>query len=106
MTKADICNRLIEKMEEYKPSHHMTGWADDIDPQSAERVISVMQNLVRSIRDERTKRRGRAQWINMGEKEEWYATMFKCDKCGNTNLEQSNFCPSCGARMFITEEEE
>ena len=104
MTKEDICNRIIEKMEEYKPSNHMTGWADDIDLDTAERVISVMQNVTRGVRDERKGRRGRGQWINMNEKEEWYGTMFKCNRCGEVTIGQEDFCPSCGARMYITEE--
>ena len=53
MTKADICNRVIEAMEIYKPSHHKIAWADDINQDTAERVIDVMQNVVRSIRDTR-----------------------------------------------------
>lgn len=57
MTKTDICNRIIEEMEVYKPSQHMTGWADDINLDTAERVILVMQNVVRSFRDERQKRK-------------------------------------------------
>lgn len=57
MTKTDICNRIIEAMEIYKPSQHMTGWADDINIDTAERVINVMQNVVRGIRDKRQKER-------------------------------------------------
>ena len=57
MTKTDICNRIIEAMEIYKPSQHMTGWADDINIGTAERVINVMQNVVRGIRDKRQKER-------------------------------------------------
>ena len=57
MTKIDICNRIIEKMEVYKPSQHRTGWADDINLDTAERVIVVMQNIVRDFRDYR--QRGR-----------------------------------------------
>lgn len=53
MTKTDICNRIIEKMEIYKPSQHMTGWADHIDKDTAESVIIIMQNVVRGIRDEK-----------------------------------------------------
>lgn len=53
MTKRDICNRIIEEMEIYKPSRHKTAWADDINMGTAERVIDVMQNVVRSVRDER-----------------------------------------------------
>ncbi len=55
MSKIDICNRIIEAMEIYKPSQHMTGWADDIDTDTAERVIIIMQNVVRGIRDTRQK---------------------------------------------------
>lgn len=57
MTKTDICNRIIEAMEIYKPSQHMTGWADNINIDTAERVINVMQNVVRGIRDKRQKER-------------------------------------------------
>ena len=57
MKKTDLCNRIIEDMEKYKPSQHMTGWADDINVDTAERVINVMQNVVRGIRDERQRRR-------------------------------------------------
>ena len=53
MTKTDICNRIIEKMEVYKPSQHMAGWASHIDRDTAEQVITVMQNIVRGVRDER-----------------------------------------------------
>ena len=51
MTKTDICNRIIEEMEKYRPSQHQTAWADDIDLDTAERTICVMQNIVRGIRD-------------------------------------------------------
>ena len=57
MTKTDICNRIIEAMEIYKSSQHMTGWADGINIDTAERVINVMQNVVRGIRDKRQKER-------------------------------------------------
>lgn len=58
MTKIDVCNRIIEEMEKYKPSQHMTGWADDINTDTAERVINIMQNVVRGVRD--TKRRAKS----------------------------------------------
>ena len=48
---------LIEAMEIYKPSQHVTGWADDINIDTTERVINVMQNVVRGIRDKRQKER-------------------------------------------------
>lgn len=57
MTKMDICNRIIEAMEIYKPSQHKTGWADDINLDTAERVICIMQNVVRSVRDKRQRRK-------------------------------------------------
>ncbi len=57
MTKIDICNRIIEEMETYKPSQHQVGWADDIDLDTAERVIDVMQNVIRTFRDYRQKGR-------------------------------------------------
>lgn len=55
MTKIDLCNRIIEAMNKYKPSQHMVGYADDINLDTAERVIGVMQNVVRDIRDYRQK---------------------------------------------------
>lgn len=104
MTKSDICNRIIEAMEIYKPSNHRTGWADDINLDTAERVIMVMQNIVRGVRDERTKRREKALWIDTAEKEEWYAEQYKCNQCGEMMLGKSKFCPECGARMMNAEE--
>lgn len=56
MTKTDICNRIIEEMQKYKPSEHKTAWADDINQNTAERVIDVMQNVVRGIRDSRQRK--------------------------------------------------
>ena len=57
MTKIDICNRIIEEMEIHKPSQHQVAWADDIDLNTAERVIDVMQNVIRTFRDQRQKGR-------------------------------------------------
>lgn len=65
MTKIDLCNRIIEAIEVYRPSNHATSWASDIDKDTAERVITVIQNVVRGVRDSRQKvhSKGKPPWI-------------------------------------------
>lgn len=47
--------------------------------------------------------RMRAKWIDTGSNEEWYAREYRCSECGDTMLGEANFCPTCGAKMEVTE---
>lgn len=65
MTKIDLCNRIIEAIEVYRPSNYATAWASDIDKDTAERVITVIQNVVRGVRDSRQRHipKRKSPWI-------------------------------------------
>lgn len=69
MTKIDLCNRIIEAIEVYRPSNHATVWASDIDKDTAERVITVIQNVVRGVRDSRQNDTSKKfRWMPMSKK--------------------------------------
>ena len=45
----------------------------------------------------------RGKWIDTGGNEEWYAREYRCSECDDTMLGEANFCPNCGAKMWVTE---
>lgn len=39
-------------------------------------------------------------WIELEECEERYGRLVKCSYCNYLAIENTNFCPACGKRMF------
>lgn len=47
--KQDICYRILDAMEEMKPSREQCGWANRHETETIEAVIGVMQNMVMTV---------------------------------------------------------
>ena len=46
-------------------------------------------------------------WLMTGESDVYYdLPSYECSKCGQTSLEEGDYCPNCGARMVEEQESE
>lgn len=43
--------------------------------------------------------RGVGKWIQLDCTDEIYGIVYKCAKCGCSEIGEPNYCPNCGARM-------
>ena len=44
--------------------------------------------------------RGVGKWISLDYSDEAYGNMYKCAKCGCSEIGEPNYCPNCGSRMM------
>ena len=47
--------------------------------------------------------RGFGKWIPLDYSDEAYGNMYKCAKCGCSEIGEPNYCPNCGAKMEVSE---
>jgi len=45
--------------------------------------------------------RGVGKWIPLDYSDEAYGNMYKCAKCGCSEIGEPNYCPNCGAKMEV-----
>ena len=50
--------------------------------------------------------RGVGKWIPLDYSDEAYGNMYKCAKCGCSEIGEPNYCPNCGAKMEVSEDDE
>jgi len=43
--------------------------------------------------------RGVGKWIQLDYTDEAYGIVYKCAKCGCSEIGEPNYCPNCGAKM-------
>ncbi len=49
--------------------------------------------------------RGVGNWIPLDYSDEAYGNMYKCAKCGCSEIGEPNYCPNCGAKMEVTSDD-
>lgn len=45
------------------------------------------------------------KWIDTGQCEEWYRNVLECSLCGGEVMFDENYCPKCGAKMEVYDED-
>jgi len=48
--------------------------------------------------------RGVGKWIQLDYTDEAYGIVYKCAKCGCSEIGEPNYCPNCGAKMEVSED--
>ena len=62
MKKEDVCQRILDEMEQWRPSNSNCRWVDEMDKETIEGVIGVMQNVVKGVMLAYGHRRYKVDW--------------------------------------------
>lgn len=62
MRKEDVCYRILDEMESWRPSNAECRWMDGMDKETIEGVIGVMQNIVKDVMLTYGHRRYKVDW--------------------------------------------
>lgn len=70
MTKKEMCQRILDRMEISRPCYRKGYWNTELEPEELiEGVIGVMQNIVKTLMEERSDRLTDIDWSSRGKDE-------------------------------------